>query len=55
MEFFETVINRHSYRGPFLDKAVDPDRHPGHLRLFALSASFFGHKAVVGFLFLVVG
>jgi nitroreductase len=25
MEFFETVINRHSYRGPFLDQAVDPD------------------------------
>ncbi len=25
MEFFETIINRHSYRGPFLDQAVDPD------------------------------
>ncbi len=25
MEFFETVINRHSYRGPFLDQAVDSD------------------------------
>jgi len=25
MEFFETVINRHSYRGPFLDQPVDPD------------------------------
>jgi nitroreductase len=25
MEFFETVINRHSYRGPFLDQAVDPN------------------------------
>jgi nitroreductase len=25
MEFFETVINRHSYRGPFLDQTLDPD------------------------------
>ena len=25
MEFFDTVVNRHSYRGPFLDQAVDPD------------------------------
>ena len=25
MEFFETVISRHSYRGPFLDQTVDPD------------------------------
>jgi len=25
MEFFETVVNRHSYRGPFTDKGVDPD------------------------------
>ena len=24
MEFFDTIINRHSYRGPFLDQAVDP-------------------------------
>jgi len=25
MEFFEAVANRHSYRGPFTDKEVDPD------------------------------
>ncbi len=25
MDFFETVINRHSYRGPFLDQPVDSD------------------------------
>ena len=25
MEFFETVANRHSYRGPFTDRPVDPD------------------------------
>lgn len=25
MEFFETVIHRHSYRGPFLDQAVESD------------------------------
>ena len=25
MEFFETVANRHSYRGPFTDQGVDPD------------------------------
>lgn len=25
MEFFEAVANRHSYRGPFTDQAVDPD------------------------------
>jgi nitroreductase len=25
MEFFETVINRHSYRGPFTDQPVAPD------------------------------
>lgn len=25
MEFFDAVINRHSYRGPFLDQALAPD------------------------------
>ena len=25
MEFFETVANRHSYRGPFTDRGVEPE------------------------------
>ncbi len=25
MEFFDTVSHRHSYRGPFLDQAIEPD------------------------------
>ncbi|MDP6635109.1 MAG: nitroreductase family protein [Phycisphaerae bacterium] len=25
MEFFDTVVNRHSYRGPFTDQEVNPD------------------------------